>query len=59
MTSEPAYRKIHRVVNSTFKLRLKLQYCNWHAVEAIERKLVAAGRYSKERREEPIFLIWE
>ena len=39
--------------------RWKLQYCNWHAVEAIKRKLVAVGKYSKEKREDLNSLIWQ
>jgi MULE transposase domain len=37
---------------------VKLQLCEWHAVEAIKRKLVAAGCYKKERRDEIIEMIW-
>jgi hypothetical protein len=37
---------------------IKLQLCEWHAVEAIKRRLVAAGRYPKARREELVDLIW-
>jgi hypothetical protein len=37
---------------------VKLQLCEWHVVEAIKRKLVAVGRYKKERREEIIAMIW-
>jgi hypothetical protein len=36
---------------------VKLQLCEWHAIEAIKRKLVAIGRYKKERREKIIDLI--
>jgi hypothetical protein len=35
-----------------------LQLCQWHGVEAIKRKLIATGRYSKERRDELTNLIW-
>jgi hypothetical protein len=38
-------------------LAVKLQLCEWHAVEAIKRKLVAVGRYKKERREKIVDLI--
>ena len=34
--------------------KIYLQLCEWHAIQAIKRRLVAAGRYSKERREEII-----
>src|ERR1035438_1192866 len=34
--------------------RVKLQLCEWHAIQAIKRRLVSAGRYKKERREEII-----
>jgi hypothetical protein len=36
-----------------------LQLCEWHAVQAIKRRLIAAGRYSKERREELASMIWD
>jgi hypothetical protein len=35
-----------------------LQLCEWHAVQAIRRRLVAAGRYTKERRDELTSMIW-
>ena len=35
-----------------------LQYCTWHAAEAIKRKLVYSG-YKKERRNKIVDLIWE
>jgi len=34
--------------------RVKLQLCEWHAIQAIKRRLVAARRYPKEQREEII-----
>jgi hypothetical protein len=34
-----------------------LQLCEWHAVKAIQRRLVHAGKYSKERREELTDLV--
>lgn len=37
---------------------VKLQLCEWYAVEAIKRKLVAVRRYKKEKREEITDLIW-
>ena len=37
----------------------QLQTCIWHAVEAIKAKLVRAGKYSKERKDELTNLIWE
>jgi hypothetical protein len=37
---------------------IKLQLCEWHAVEAIKRKLVAVGRYKKDYREELVNMIW-
>jgi hypothetical protein len=37
---------------------VKLQLCEWHAVEVIKRRLVAAGRYKKNQREKIIDLIW-
>jgi len=36
-----------------------LQLCKWHAVEAIKKRLVVAGQYTKERREELINFIWD
>jgi hypothetical protein len=36
----------------------QLQLCKWHAVEAVKARLVASGRYSKERRKDLIDLIW-
>jgi hypothetical protein len=37
--------------------RVRLQLCEWHAIQAIKRRLVAAGRYTKEKREEVIDLV--
>jgi MULE transposase domain len=34
-----------------------LQLCEWHAVQAIRKRLVAARRYTKERREELTSII--
>ena len=36
-----------------------MQLCEWHAVSAIKKRLVAAGKYSKERRDELISIIWD
>lgn len=36
-----------------------LQQCQWHAVEAIKRKLIAVRRYNKDRREELVRFIWK
>jgi len=36
---------------------VKLQLCEWHAVKAIKQRLVAAGCYKKERREEIVDMI--
>ena len=36
---------------------VSLQLCEWHAVQAIRRRLVAARRYTKERREELTSMI--
>jgi hypothetical protein len=36
----------------------RLQLCEWHAVNAIKRKLVAVGKYKKEKREELTNDIW-
>src|SRR5436305_2822188 len=35
-----------------------LQLCEWHAVAAIKRRLIAAGKYKKERRDELISMTW-
>ena len=35
-----------------------LQFCEWHAAEAIKRRLIAKG-YQKERRDELVDLIWK
>jgi len=37
--------------------RVFLQLCKWHAVQAIKRRLVAVGRYKKERRDKLILII--
>jgi MULE transposase domain len=34
--------------------RVKLQLCEWHAIQAIKRRLVLARRYKKDKREEII-----
>lgn len=36
---------------------VKLQLCEWYAIEAIKQKLVVAGRYKKDQQEEIIELI--
>jgi hypothetical protein len=36
-----------------------LQLCEWHAVSAIKRRLVAAGKHPKERRDELVSMIWD
>jgi hypothetical protein len=35
-----------------------LQLCEWHAVSAIKRRLIAAGEYAKEHRDKLISMIW-
>jgi hypothetical protein len=35
-----------------------LQLCEWHAVEAIKRKLVHAGKYPKDKRDSIVDVIW-
>ena len=42
-------------VNATVVI---LQFCTWHAAEAIKRKLIASG-YRKERRNKIVDLIWK
>jgi hypothetical protein len=39
--------------------RVLLQLCEWHAVNAIKKRLVAAGRHKKERRDELVSMIWD
>ncbi|KJZ70957.1 hypothetical protein HIM_09661 [Hirsutella minnesotensis 3608] len=36
-----------------------LQLCEWHAAESIKKRLLDSGRYTKERREDLLRLIWE
>ena len=36
-----------------------IQRCTWHAEKAIQKKLVNAGKYSKERRQEIIGYVWD
>jgi hypothetical protein len=38
--------------------RIKLQYCEWHASEAIKKRLIRKG-YSKEKRDALVDLIWK
>jgi hypothetical protein len=38
--------------------RVILQFCTWHAAEAIKRRLIAK-EYTKERREKLNHLIWD
>lgn len=44
------------VVNSEGE-RMILQLCEWHAIEAIKKRLIHSGRYCKERREELVSLV--
>jgi MULE transposase domain len=37
--------------------RIRLQLCEWHAIEAIKRRFIAVGRYTKEKREELMSLV--
>jgi hypothetical protein len=37
--------------------QILLQLCEWHAVSAIKRRLVAAEKYLKDRRDELISMI--
>lgn len=37
----------------------QVQRCTWHAEKAIEKKLVHAGKYSKQRRQEIVGYIWD
>ncbi|KAL2043479.1 hypothetical protein N7G274_003786 [Stereocaulon virgatum] len=37
---------------------LFLQLCNWHAAEAIKKRLIREG-YSKDNRDEPVDKIWK
>ena len=38
------------VVIKTKGERTRLQLCEWHAIEAIKKRLIHSGRYSKETR---------
>ena len=48
---------VNALILGSRKEETVLQLCEWHAAKAIQRKLVHAGRYSKERREELINLV--
>jgi hypothetical protein len=51
-------RAVPPTVQGVNQMAVTLQYCTWHAVEAIKRKLVHSG-YQKERRNKIIGLIWK
>ncbi len=51
-------RAVLPTVQGVGQTEVILQYCTWHAIEAIKRKLVHIG-YQKERRNKIINLIWE
>ena len=51
-------RAVLPTVQGVGQTEVILQYCTWHAVEAIKRKLVHSG-YQKERRNKIINLIWK
>jgi len=51
-------RAIEPTVIGINQERVILQFCTWHGVEAIKRRLIAKG-YTKERREDINNLIWE
>ena len=48
---------VHEGLEHREPQQILLQLCEWHAVATIKRKLVAAGKYTKERREELISII--
>jgi hypothetical protein len=50
---------VHEGLNHGQPQHVLLQLCEWHAVAAIKRRLIAAGKYSKERRDELISMIWD
>jgi hypothetical protein len=50
---------VHEGFNHGGPQHIILQLCEWHAVAAIKRRLIAAGRYSKEHRDELISMIWD
>ena len=39
------------------RAKIRLQLCEWHATEAIKKRLIHAGKYTKERREELTNLV--
>lgn len=39
------------------RARIWLQLCEWNATEAIKKRLIHAGKYTKERREELVDLV--
>jgi len=51
-------RAIQPTVLGVNQIAVTLQYCTWHAVEAIKRKLIHSG-YKRERRDKIVDLIWE
>jgi MULE transposase-like protein len=56
---EAAEVVVHEGLNHGEPQRVLLQLCEWHAVAAIKRRLIAAGKYTKERRDELISIIWD
>ena len=47
----------HKGDNGEEEESIALQLCEWHAAEAIKRRLVHAGKYTKETREGLVDLI--
>jgi hypothetical protein len=48
---------VHKGLDHGKLQRILLQLCEWHAVSAIQRRLVAAGKYHKEQWDELILII--
>ena len=50
---------VHEGFNNGKPQCVLLQLCEWHAVSAIKRRLVAARKYHKEQRDKLISMIWD
>jgi hypothetical protein len=49
---------VHKGLDYGEPQQVLLQLCEWHVVAAIKRRLIAVGKYLKERRDELILIIW-
>jgi hypothetical protein len=50
---------VHEELDHRQPQHVLLQLCEWHAVATIKRRLIAARKYTKERRDELISIIWD